>query len=213
MTPRTQIDWLDLEDDEKHLWNVITESSHSGLPVARGSLDEIVGIVFVKDILACREQNSLRIDGKVQEPLFVPRSLRAFRLLEQFQQSGIHVAVVLDEFGGMIGLVTLHDILEQLVGELPEEEDAPEITPRNDNSWLVDGLISIEEFRSFFAIQELPFEDNGHYQTLGGFISSYLGRIPKTGEIFELAGWTFEIVDMDRKRIDKIIVAKKKGAV
>ena len=105
-------------------------------------------------------------------------------------------------------MVTLHDILEQLVGELPEEEDVPEIVQRDDNSWLMDGLLSIEEFKRMFGIEELPAHDKDHYQTLGGFITSYLGNVPKTGEKFEWAGLRFEIVDMDRLRIDKVIVTK-----
>ncbi|HMM20047.1 MAG TPA: hemolysin family protein [Selenomonadales bacterium] len=209
MTPRTQVDWIDLEDDDPQIWQTITESSHSMLPVARGSLDDIVGVVFIRDILATRGQATLPIEEKTQEPLFVPRSLRAFKLLEQFQQSGMHIAFVMDEFGGMIGLVTLHDILEQLVGELPQErEEDPEIIQRDDNSWLLDGLLSIEEFKELFEIEEMPAEDRDHYQTVGGFITSYIGSMPKTGDSFEWADLKFEIVDMDRMRIDKVIVSK-----
>ncbi len=209
MTPRTQIEWLDLEDTDEQIWKIITESNHSRLPVARGSLDDIVGVVYTRDILLTRYQSSPPIEEHIQEPLFVPRSLRAFKLLEQFQQTGTHVAFVMDEFGGMVGLVTLHDILEQLVGELAqEEEDDPEIVKRDNNSWLLDGLLPIEEFKALFEIEEMPAEDKDHYQTLGGFISSYLENIPKTGDTFEWAGLKFEIVDMDRMRIDKVIVTK-----
>ncbi len=209
MTPRTHVDWIDLEDDDEQIWQLITESNHSRLPVARDSLDDIIGVVYARDILSTRGQGTLPIEENIQEPLFVPRSLRAFRLLEQFQQTGTHIAVVMDEFGGMIGLVTLHDLLEQLVGELPqEEEDNPEIVQRDDNSWLLDGLLSIEEFKELFAIADMPNEDKDHYQTLGGFITSYLGNMPKTGETFEWSDLKFEIVDMDRMRIDKVIVTK-----
>ena len=209
MTPRTQIDWLDLERDNEYLWNVITESSHSKLPVARGSLDEIVGIVYVKDLLDSRCSDKLPIEENVEQPLFVPRSLRAFKLLEQFQQSGTHVAFVMDEFGGTMGLVTLHDILEHLVGGLPEEDDDDKsIVKRDENSWLIDGLLPIEDFKDFFDFDEMPGEDKDHFQTLGGFVTSFLGYMPKTGEKFEWAGLRFEIVDMDRMRIDKVIVTK-----
>jgi len=109
----------------------------------------------------------------------------------------------------MVGLVTLHDILEQLVGDMPEEEDDnPGIIQRDDNSWLIDGLLPIEEFKEVFDINEMPGDDKDHYQTLGGFITSYLGNMPKTGETFEWAGLKFEIVDMDRMRIDKVIVTR-----
>lgn len=209
MTPRTQIDWIDLEDGEEEIWQVLVSSHHSRLPVARGSLDELVGVVYIKDLFLARGQSPLPIAEHTEEPLFVPRSLRAFKLLEQFQQSGTHIAFIMDEFGGMIGLVTLYDILEHLVGELPqEEEDDPEIVQRDDRSWLLDGLLSIEEFKELFHIQDMPGEDRDHYQTLGGFITSYLGSMPKTGETFEWSGLSFEIVDMDRMRIDKIIVTK-----
>lgn len=209
MTPRTQIDWLDLERDNEYLWKVITESPHSKLPVARGSLDEIVGIVYVKDLLDSRCSDKLPIEENVEQPLFVPRSLRAFKLLEQFQQSGTHVAFVMDEFGGTMGLVTLHDILEHLVGELPEEEGGDKsIVKRDQNSWLIDGLLPIEDFKEFFDVDEMPGEDKDHFQTLGGFVTSFLGYMPKTGEKFEWADMRFEIVDMDRMRIDKVIVTK-----
>lgn len=209
MTSKTQIDWIDLEEDDDTIWQVITESNHSRLPVARNSLDNIAGVLYVKDILSMRCQDTLSIEEKTQEPLFIPRSLRAFKLLEQFQQTGTHIAFIMDEFGGMIGLVTLHDILEQLVGDLPQEEDEnPEIIKRDDNSWLLDGLLSIVDFKELFDIEEMPAEDKGHYQTLGGFVTSYLGGLPKTGDTFEWGGLKFEIVDMDRMRIDKVIVMR-----
>ncbi|MBP2643818.1 MAG: corC 1 [Firmicutes bacterium] len=209
MTPRTHVDWIDLEDDDKKIWKVITESSHSVLPVGKGSLDNIGGVIYAKDILSIRDQRPLPVEDNIQDPLFIPRSLRAFRLLEQFQQTGTHIAIVMDEFGGLIGLVTLHDLLEQLVGELPQEEDgSTEIVKRDNNSWLLDGLLSIEEFKELIDIEQLPNEDKDHYQTLGGFITSYLGNIPMTGETFEWSSLKFEIVDMDRMRIDKIIVTK-----
>lgn len=209
MTPRTQIDWLDLEKNDEYLWTVITESHHSKMPVAKGSLDDIAGVIYVRDIFSNRSTSGLPLMENIQQPLFVPRTLRAFKLLEQFQQTGMHIAFVMDEFGGMIGLVTLHDILEQLVGELPEEDDEnPGIVQRDDTSWLMDGLLSIEEFKELLDIEEMPDEDKDQYQTLGGFITSYLGDMPRTGEAFEWGGLKFEIVDMDRMRIDKIIVTK-----
>lgn len=209
MTPRTQVSWLDLEESDEYNWTVLTEGRYSRLPVARGSLDDIVGVVYARDLLVSRQDLSLPIEENVQTPLFVPRSLRAFKLLEQFQQTGTHIAFVMDEFGGMVGLVTLHDILEQLVGELPEEEDDElHIIKRDESSWFLDGLLPIEEFKELFAIDAMPNEDKDHYQTLGGFITSYLGVMPRTGETFEWAGLKFEIVDMDRMRIDKVIVTK-----
>jgi putative hemolysin len=209
MTPRTQIDWLDLDRDDEYLWQIITESPHSKLPVARGSLDDVLGIIFVKDLLSKRCADSLPIEENIEQPLFVPRSLRAFKLLEQFQQSGMHVAFVMDEFGGLLGLVTLHDILEHLVGDLPEEdEEIQSIVQRDEKSWLVDGLLPIEDFKDYFEVAEMPGEDRDHYQTLGGFITSFLGYMPKTGEAFTWSTFKFEVVDMDRMRIDKVMVTR-----
>lgn len=209
MTPRTQIDWLDLEDTNEHIWKVLTESNHSKLPVCLGSMDDISGFVYTQNILSIRDSVPQSIEEHIQKPLFVPRSLRAFKLLEQFQQTGIHIAFVIDEFGGMIGLVTLHDILEQLVGELPQEdEDEPGIVKRDDTSWFIDGLLPIAEFKERFNIKEMPGESKDHYQTIGGFITNYLGNMPRVGETFEWSGLKFEIVDMDRMRIDKVIVTK-----
>ena len=207
MTPRTQIDWLDLERDDEYLWTIIKKSSHSKLPVARDSLDQILGLVYIKDLFANREMKKLQIEENIEQPLFVPRSLRAFKLLEQFQQSGTHVAFVMDEFGGTMGLVTLHDILENLVGELPEEDDSEKsIVMRDEYSWLIDGLLSIEEFKDYFKVEEMPNEEKDHYQTVGGFVTSFLGYMPKTGEKFIYGTLKFEVVDMDRMRIDKLLV-------
>lgn len=209
MTPRTQIDWIDLEESDEINWSVISESNHSKLPVGNGSLDDILGVVYVRSLLSNKCGSPLPIKENIKDPLFVPSSLRAFKLLERFQRTGTHIAFIMDEFGGMAGLVTLHDILEQLVGELPEEADeTPSILKRDDSSWLIDGLLPIEEFRELFALGELPGEESSHYKTIGGFITSYLGSMPKTGETFEWEGLKFEIVDMDRMRIDKVMVTK-----
>jgi len=209
MTPRTQIDWLDLEESDAENWSVIVNSRHTRLPVARGSLDGIIGVVETRDLLLNWDGKKLNIEAYIQQPLFVPRSLRAFKLLEQFQQTGIHIAFVLDEFGGLLGIVTLHDFLEHLVGKLPEDEDtSPAIVQRSENSWLMDGLLSIEEFKELFGLEEMPGENKEHFDTLGGFITSYLDTMPQTGDAFTWNGIQFEIVDMDRMRIDKVMVTK-----
>jgi len=211
MTPRTQVDWIDLEETDIHNLRLLAESAHSRLPVARGSLDGIVGIIHVRDVLShrlCGEK--LALEQHIQQPLMVPRSMRAFRLLELFQQSGNHLAIVIDEFGGMAGLATAHDILEQIVGEMPapDEKDEQAIILRDDGSWLVDGLISIEEFKQYFNLPELPDEEREHYQTLGGFITAYLGDIPKPTDVVEWSDLRLEVLDMDRSRVDKVLVTR-----
>jgi len=136
--------------------------------------------------------------------------MRAFTLLETFKKSGTEIALVIDEYGSLQGLVTLNDVLEEIVGDIDalDDSDDPEIIKRDDNSWLLDGLLSVEEFKELFEIAELPGEETGYFQTLAGFIMSYLGHIPKASEHFDWEGLRFEIVDMDRIRIDKVLVSK-----
>ncbi len=210
MTPRTQIDWLDLNRDDSYNMSVLNESTHSWLPVAKGSLDELVGIVKAREVFSKHcSTGQLGLNANTQEPLIVPEGMQSFRLLELFRQSGRHVAIVMDEFGGMAGLVTVHDILEQLVGDLPQEdeEDEPQIIQREDGSWLVDGLLPIEAFKERFGIEELSEEDSEQYHTLGGFVTTHLGTIPKASDTFEWKGLRIEIVDMDRARIDKLLIS------
>lgn len=213
LTPRTQIEWLDLEKSDKENWNVLVESKHSRFPVGRGSLDEVVGLVYAKDILAKKASqglDTLELEGIMREPFFVPKSMKAFSLLEMFKKMGTEIAFVIDEYGSLQGLVTIDDVVEEIVGDIPLswEEDEEEIIQRDQNSWLLDGLLSIEEVKELFELDELPGEASGLFQTLAGFIMSYLGYIPNTGEHFEWQSLRFEIVDMDRTRIDKVLVTK-----
>lgn len=211
MTPKTQIDWLDLEDPDEYNLRILTESRYSRFPVGRGSLDEVVGIVYTRDLLANRLKNSsLNIQDVIRDPLYIPKTMRAFNLLEMFKQLGTEIALVIDEYGSLQGLVTLNDVLEQIVGDInePSETDEQEIIQRDNNSWLLDGLLSIEELKELFELDHLPGEETGYFQTLGGFIMSYLGHIPKTSERFDWEGLRFEIVDMDRIRIDKVLVTR-----
>lgn len=209
MTPRTRVEWLDLAENEAHNLAILQESDHSWLPVARGSLDDLAGIVKAREVFAHHcVSGRLHLDQQLREPLMVPKSMRAFRLLELFRQSGWHVAIVVDEFGGMAGLVSVHDILEQLVGELPQPNEGDErlITQREDGSWLIDGLLPAEEFKAHFGLVELPGEETEQYQTLGGFVTTYLGRIPRITDAVEYEGLRLEVVNMDRARVDKILV-------
>lgn len=211
MTPKTQLDWLDLEDPDEYNLRMLTVSRYSRFPVGRGSLDEIVGIVYTRDLLANHLKNStLNIQEVIRQPLYVPKTMRAFTLLEMFKQSGTEVALVIDEYGSLQGLVSLNDILEHIVGDInePFETDDPEIIQRDNNSWLLDGLLSIEELKELFELDHLPGEETGYFQTLGGFIMYYLGHIPKSSERFDWEGLRFEIVDMDKIRIDKVLVTK-----
>ena len=138
----------------------------------------------------------------------VPRSMPALKVLELFKKEKITIALVIDEFGGIDGLITLNDILQHIVGEiaLGEEADDHEAVRREDGSWLLDGMLAIEEFKELFGFGELPEEERAAYQTLGGFVVSYLGYIPQAAEHFEWNGYRFEIIDMDRTRVDKVLV-------
>lgn len=212
MTPRTQMLWLDLEDSLEYNLKVIRENPDTIFPVARDNLDDLIGILYVKDLLNLTlEGGSINLENCIRTPMFIPKSMQSFKVLENFKQCGIHEAIVLDEFGGVIGFITMKDIISEVVGNisLSQEPEPVQITKRDDHSWLVDGLLPVDEFKEHFDLDTLPEEDRDHYQTMGGFITSYLGYIPKVAEKFKWNNFTFEIVDMDRVRIDKILVTKE----
>lgn len=210
MTPRTQIVWIDLNDPMEEIRRRITEGGHSRLPVGRESLDQVSGVVQAKDLLAeVLTEKTLNLEKVLQQPLFVPRSVSALQVLESFKQSGKHIALVVDEYGGIEGLLTHHDILEAIAGDIPfsETEAEPRAVQREDGSWLLDGMLPIEEFKEIFNLETLPGENKDAYQTLGGFVFTRLGRVPAAGERFSWENLQFEIVDMDGKRIDKVLVS------
>jgi putative hemolysin len=141
-------------------------------------------------------------------PLFVPENLPALRLLELFKRSRPHLALVVDEYGGIQGLVTLNDLLESIVGDIPSsgQPPTPQAIQREDGSWLLDGMLPIDELKDWLKIGKLPGDDAGHFQTLGGFMMMQMGRIPSAAEYFEWGGFRFEVMDMDGKRVDKVLV-------
>jgi putative hemolysin len=210
MTPRTQIVWIDLNEPLQEVRRHIAESGHSRLPVARESLDQVIGVIQAKELLAeiLREQ-PFNLEGVLQQPLFVPHSVSALQVLESFKQSGKHIALVVDEYGGIEGLLTHHDILEAIAGDIPfsETEAEPRAVQRDDGSWLLDGMLPIDEFKEIFNLESLPGENKDAYQTLGGFVFTRVGRVPTAGDRFSWDNLRFEIVDMDGKRIDKVLVS------
>jgi putative hemolysin len=209
ITPRTEIVWLDVEDSPELNRGKIIESVHTRFPVAKDGLDNLLGIANAKDLLAhCLSGEPLDLQAGLQPPLYVPESTPALKVLELFKETGQQMVLVIDEYGGLEGLVTLTDILEAIVGDITVlgGTGEPEIVQREDGSWLLDGMLPMDEFRDLFAIATLPDEDKGYYQTLGGFIMAYLGRIPKETDQFEWSGWRFEVMDMDGMRVDKILV-------
>lgn len=210
MTPRTEIEWLDLDEPYEDLLRQVLESHHTRFPVASGSLDNVIGILQARDLLIHHtEEGQADIQELMVPPLFVPDSMAALKVLEMFKSSGVHVALVIDEYGGLLGMVTLYDILTAIVGDIPTEGEAeePEIVQREDGSWLLDGLLAIDEFKDLLDLPDLPDENRVGYQTLGGFVMNQIGSIPSAGQHFEWANYRFEIMDMDGRRVDKVLVS------
>ena len=209
MTPRTEIIWLDLEDAPEINLHKISQSQHSRLVVAEGDLDNVLGIIHARNLLS-RAINGEPLDlrSSLTHPLYIPESMPALKTLELFRQSGEHLALVIDEFGGLQGLITYYDILEAIVGDMPSmgEPTDPRMVRREDGSWLIDGKLPVEDFKDAFDVATLPDESTSYYQTMGGFIMTYLGRIPSVADHFDWGGMRFEIVDMDGLRVDKILL-------
>jgi putative hemolysin len=212
MTPRPKIVFLNLEDPEDVNWRKIVTSGHSYFPVYQSNRDQVVGMVAVKALWA---HSAIGLPTSLKNlllpPLFVPETLNAIQLLEQFKKSGRHIAVVTDEFGVVRGLVTLIDVMEAIVGDIPERgrQTAPEAKRREDGSWLVDATLPTGELKTLLGLETpLPHEAEADYQTLGGFVVTQFGRIPAAGDYFECCGWRFEVVDMDKRRVDKVLIAR-----
>ena len=215
MTPRPEIVWLDLDDSAETNRQAIIDSSHSRYLVCQGELDNTLGIVRVNDLLAdCLASKPLDLTKALQRPVYVPESTPGLKILELFKQSGTQMAIVVDEYGVIQGLVTLNDILEEIVGDLPsvDQVDEPQAVRREDGSWLVDGMLPVEELFELLDIGELPKEQRGNYHTVGGFVVTHLGRIPTATDAFEWQGMRFEVMDMDGNRVDKVLVVIKNKA-
>jgi putative hemolysin len=216
MTHRTEIVWLDLDDPPARVLETVTGSGHSRFPVARGSLDRVVGVVQAKEILAQgRAAEVLDLKSMLHAPAFMPESAPALEVLERFRASHMPMALVVDEYGGVEGLLTVDDVMEAIVGDIPEEDELlePEAVQRADGSWLLDGVLSIDEFKELFDLDELPGEAKGHFETLGGFVMAFLGRIPSTADHFQWNELCFEVMDMDGYRVDRILVVPSKRGV
>lgn len=209
MTPRVEVDWVDLDDPPQVIRDEIAESGHSRYPAGRKGLDEIAGIVHTKHLLdQLARTGRFEVAQSLRQPLVVHEATPVLRMLEMFRENPIHMAVVVDEYGVLEGIVTPTDILTAIAGELPEdvtdlqEESAVQ---RDDGSWLMDGMIGIHEAERLLERKDM--RGDGDFETLAGFVLAHLGHIPQTGEHFSWDGLRFEIVDMDGRRIDRVLVA------
>ncbi len=210
MAPRPDVVYLDLEDSFEENNAKIRATGHTRYPVCRGGLDSIFGVISVRDLWTQMTPGlEPDMESIVQEALVIPEHITALRLLDLFRTATTPLAVIMDEYGSVAGIITLHDLLEAIVGDLstvdqPDEE--PAIVQRDDGSWFVDGMLPAEELRDLLGFEDLPGENEGFYRTAAGFVMAELGRIPIAGDHFTLNGFRFEVADMDKRRIDKILI-------
>ena len=210
MIPRAEIVWLDAADSVEALLTTITASGHTRFPVCRGSLDDVLGVLNAAKLLQpLASGQTLDIHAHMAPPVFVPETLSGMELLEHFRVSRTDLVFVVDEYGAVQGVITERDLLEAITGEFgaPSDEDAWAVQ-RADGTWLLDGLIPVPEFKDRLDLKELPEEDRGRYNTLAGMIMLLLGRLPRTADTVEWGGWRFEVVDLDGKRVDKVLVSR-----
>jgi putative hemolysin len=210
MTNRQEIVWLDLEDTIEENKAKIFDSRHSIYPVCRGTVDDVVGLVYVKDLIATDiEAQMADLNTIVRDPVYLPESNRAYQALEKFKEQRVYFGIIVDEYGGLLGVLTMHDIMDALVGDISEDiEEASEIVRREDGSYLIDAQLPFDDFLHYFNlnISDSERRELVGFNTLGGFVLYVLENIPKTGEKFKWKHFEFEVIDMDRSRIDKLLV-------
>lgn len=216
MTPRMDMYYLDVANPIEENRRRLIESPHSIIPVCRNGLDNVLGVIEAKDLLRrALSGEALKLTAAVRPANYIPKSLSSVQLLEEFKRSKIALALVVDEYGEVAGLATLKDVMEAIVGDIPSDEagdDEPEAIRRDDGSWLLDGTLTIEKFKQLFSLEAMPDEAGGGYNTVGGFVMMQLGHVPRASDHFDWSGLTFEVVDMDRNRVDKILVSSRPKA-
>ena len=205
MTHRNDIDWLEYNGTVADVYNNAKSSTHNIYPICDDEIDELKGIIQLKDILNAEKTEPLK--KFMRSALFVPENNSAYQVMEKFKQTKVHSAFIVDEYGSIQGMITLNDILEAIVGDIPEiDDDEYEIIQRNDGSYLVDAQLPFYDFLKTLKKEGQWMDEDAEYDTLGGFVIDQLKHIPTTGETFDWNGYTFEIIDMDGARIDKILV-------
>lgn len=206
MTHRNDVVWLDVSAAHEENDRLINESGYTKFLVCEDSIENILGVVKLRDYIDNRQRPGFSLRAVVSQPLFVPESMNALKILENFRKARNYFAVVVDEYGSTQGIITLHDLTENIFGTLPDLDDTeePSIVKRDDGSLLIDAMIPIDELRETINLKEFDFED-ADYSTLAGFILYKLSEIPKVGDHFETEGYRFEIMDMDKSKIDKVL--------
>lgn len=216
LTPRTQLTWIDVESSFEENMKIISQSEHSRFPVGKGSLDHFLGIISTNKVFSkLYAGEAFSINDCIEEALILSEHVKVFQALETLKASGHHQAVVVDEYGGIEGFVTLYDFMQVIVGEISSGvgRERATIIKRDDQSWLADGQVSIDTFLRYFDLEDEVDEDivrNTSFQTLGGFITNEIGNIPKEGNSVYVADLKLEVVDMDRVLVDKLLITRVK---
>jgi len=211
-TPRTEVLGLDLEHDLAGQLPEIMESGYSRFPAYRGDLDHIEGVLLAKDLFRACLGGEIDLESLVRDPLLVPENTRAMALLPLMRSTHQHMALVVNEHGIFEGVVTLEDLLEEIVGEIRDETDEeldPDVVAVGGGQWLVSGSTDVQQLKEELGMEHLPQEDEGHYDTLAGLVLALMGRIPATGDEIEADGWVYRVVDMDGLRIDKVEITRR----
>ncbi|MES3013977.1 MAG: hemolysin family protein [Pseudomonadota bacterium] len=209
MIPRAEIVWLDVAASTDQVLGLIGDEEHSRYPVCRGGLDDVLGVISAQTLLqqVMKGQAMALADG-LQPSVFVPETLSGMELLEHFRASSAQLVFVVDEYGEVQGMITVRDVLEAITGEFATPTEDAWAVQRADGSWLFDGLIPVPELKDRLGLKELPEEDRGRYNTLAGMIMLLLGRLPETTDSVEWDHWRFEVVDLDGKRVDKVLASR-----
>ncbi len=210
MIPRAEIIWLEATSTAEDVLRVIRDAEHSRYPVCRGSLEDVLGVISAQKLLEqAIEGRAFAVDQNLTSPVFVPETLSGMELLEHFRASAAQIVFVVDEYGEVQGMITVRDVLEAITGEFATETASDSwAVQRDDGSWLFDGLIPTPELKDRLALKDLPEEDRGRYNTLAGMIMLLLGRLPDEADSVEWEGWRFEVVDLDGKRVDKVLASE-----
>ena len=210
MIPRGEIAWLDVADTPAQVLEMLRAHGYSRYPVCRGGLGDVMGVVSAQSLLQrSLSGQPLSLAEDLEAAVFVPETLSGLELLEHFRASDAQLVFVVDEYGEVQGVISVRDVLEAIAGEFNAPSDGEAwAVQREDGSWLIEGLIPVPELKDRLALKELPEEDRGRYNTLAGMIMLLLGRLPRTADVVEWSGWRFEVVDLDGKRVDKVLVSR-----